>query len=155
LAERPTLARLLAGEGDGLDAYLEQYRRTARLGACSIARGPAPPARSIATGPAGVLEVRAMAAVPSTPGAAVVVSVPLDRTFEERLSEQARLSIAVVSAGDTRGDALAALRTQALAPGAPIVERHEGAYVALLPLRAPGGALAGAVEATLPTTEVD
>jgi len=166
LAERPTLLRLLQQDDTAaLAPFLAQFQRTSELGGSAVLRdgrvvassgtrlpwetivADSPDAeRFLYRGDAGEpLAQGARAAVPTLPGAQVLVATMLDEAFTRTLSDELGLSVAILPppAGSGTRDAVASARNDSL-------ER----YQALVPLRSPAGDLQGMIQTSLPTTGI-
>jgi signal transduction histidine kinase/HAMP domain-containing protein len=162
LAERPTLRRLLAARDDvALDAFLAQFARTAGLDGAAVVTGQ----RTSTAGPAllpgrdETLLWRAVAPVPGVEAAAVAVTQRVDDRLAARIARQVGLPVLFLTrktaaAGlESPGDDL---RLQALASEAPVSgRRRSGPYLALQPLRGPGGEVLALVETRLPAAALD
>ena len=170
LADRPTLAQLIArGTAPELNAYLERYRETSRLGGCGIRVGerwlavagvvdvvPLRSGRLLAPSDRGSLVAGAAAAIPTIPTAAAVVTRVLDPQRIARISEEVGLAVRVVPLSADPDSARAELRRRARDSERPALGRvdAEGAYLAVLPLRDAAGTLVGTVETELPSASV-
>jgi signal transduction histidine kinase len=144
-ADRPTLARLVAG-GDrrALAAWLERFRRTSELTACALLAGgrrlasAGPPlpwealrppleGRALLTAPDGTLVLVGSAQLAATPGISAVAALALDEQQARLLGRQAGLTVAVLDAREA---------ARASAPAAGVRERALAAVAA-------GGAAGG------------
>jgi signal transduction histidine kinase len=177
LAERPTLSRYVATRDTAsLSTYLDQYRVSSHLdgvavlegGAVLVASGAALSwqAPRISAGQSstrflertrigGPLALGALAASPSQPAVTIGVGILLTDTFANALSAQVTLPVHVLdrqAALADPSDPRAAPRQRALVAGTLATARLDGLslYVAVLPLRAPNGDIAGVIETTLP-----
>lgn len=145
LAGRPTLARLFREDREALPGYLDRFQRDSRLdGTAVMADGKlvasTGPRAEWSGGPGalfrwmedGTLGLFAWADSPLRPDVRVGVLLRLDAGAVERISREVGAPLAV--------------RRQAPAAGAS---------TSAVPLRNPGGEIAGFVEASLPPGEID
>lgn len=181
LAERPTLARLLDEcDEEGLGAYLETFRRTSQLSGYAVFVSgrlfanskPALPWNEIVNAAHAVegwhllqpadttsLLMGAWASVPTLPEATVLAVRVLDEAYAQETAEKVGLPVAITTRWDLEehGGLAEALLFQALdgeaAPTGRIDQLKR--YLSAVPLRDPGGAVVGVVEAALPTAAVD
>ena len=181
LAERPTLTRLLqARDASSLAPFLDQFGRRGHLSGCAVIIGGEPfaqggqtiPWSQIAPGAGGEegrflapvqtggpLALVASCPISEVPGAAALCAILLDEEFAGRLGRQAGLSVSIVPTEAVLREMESPrepLRSRVLSDQSPASARLEAdqAYVAVLPLRAPSGAVMGVVETSLPTTGV-
>jgi signal transduction histidine kinase len=178
LAERPTLARLVAAGDVAASAdFLSQFQQTSQLDAAHVrvagevfaaAGDPLPAALpasaatsygyALPSGPgtagSGFL-LLASAPLADPVGAAVVVGIQLDEAFAQTLSAEVGLAVAVLPPLPSPGP-LAELHRQVLASGLPLATYHRAAdqYLAIAPLIGPEGQAAGLVQAALPARGV-
>jgi signal transduction histidine kinase len=180
LAERPTLSRLLAsGAASELSGFLDRFRATGRLTSCTVTvhgaavarSGPSPPpealtaetadGRIVVPGePGGPPVLVAWAAVPGAPEARVVVSRAMDEAYAREIGAEVGLDVMILDpsrAAEFDVGERSAVRAAALDAQRVVSEhlRASGLYVSALPLPAPGRNVAGLLEVSLPTTEVD
>ncbi|HWQ12967.1 MAG TPA: ATP-binding protein [Roseiflexaceae bacterium] len=179
LAERPTLRRLLQqGDTAQLEAFLGQFQRTSQLGACAVLRdgrvigqsGALHLADATDTAPRGsvpyrlvqrpghsALVLQATTPLPAVPGASVATARALDDAFAGQIAADIGLPVQITGRAvlDAAG-ARQAPRARALASGTMVTTYLAplGPYVAVHPLRAPGGEIVGFVEVDLPATSV-
>ena len=171
LAEGPTLGRLVQErDAPGLQDLFARFRRTNNLSGCAVllegdplARdGGAVPWGAIARLPRGTddrfvlraggdgpLVLGARAAVPSVPQASVVTALILDEAFVRATSRQVGLPVTILDRRQALLEApQAPLRSRALDAEEPVAERLDdaGLYVAVQPLRGPGGEVIGLIE---------
>jgi signal transduction histidine kinase/HAMP domain-containing protein len=176
LAESPALSRLLLeNDAAGLQDFIGRFRRTSRLSACAvfldgavlaragaslpweeIARQPRAAESQIALGArtGGPLILSGWSAVPSPPQASVAVALALDDEFIRATTVQVGMPVAILDRRQAIEEApQAALRARALDAEAPVADRLDeaGLYVAIRPLRAPGGEVVGLIETSLPS----
>ncbi len=175
LSEGPTLARLLVErDAPGLQNLFARFRRASHLSGCAVLLegdlfvrdGPALPWDAITgsprgaddrfvvrSGAAGPLVLGAWSPVPSVPKAAVVVALVLDDAFARSTAKQVGLPVTILDRQQALQDVpQAALRARALDAEEPFAERLDdaGLYLAVEPVRAPGGDVVGLVESGLP-----
>ena len=166
----------LLKEGDtrGLSDLLARFRRTTALTGCAVLAGgdllahdgavawgalvrqPRAPDDRFVLRPDehGPLVLGAWAPVPSVPGAFVATAVALDEAFASGVSREVGLPITIVDRQRALLDEpQARLRGKALDAEEPAAGRLDdaGLYLAVQPLRGPGGEVVGLVEAGLPT----
>jgi signal transduction histidine kinase/HAMP domain-containing protein len=181
LAERPTLATLLAAEdAAGLEAFLDRFRATAELDGCSVWREGRPVIR-VGTGlPWPAIEARwsggppanaaasdilphpemillASAPVPAIAGARAMAVRRVDRELQS-LGEQIDLGLALlpIEARHGAGPQESELRARALAGGHAAARLPAlGDYRDLRVLRALDGTPAALIETRLPLAVVD
>ncbi|HWM29897.1 MAG TPA: ATP-binding protein [Woeseiaceae bacterium] len=184
LGERPTLRRLLRGDGtDGLDPYLSRYCEGAALHGCAVVRNGTPIAaialegleadweqilaagaeqgeRFMVTGAAaGVALAGAQSPVlDGEDGLAVYAVRKLDAEYAERLGERTGFEIRIVDyASFNAGEGeFSVLNSDALAGGEPVSAYLVGldAYAASLPIAASTGETIGLLQAILPASAV-
>lgn len=181
LAERPTLLRLTwAHDFAGLTQFLERFRETSEVSGCALLQHDAviaasglslPWAEIVAKqganpGPFLVpvshgdsLALGAFAPVSGLPETIVMVALRLDAAFTEEVEAEAGLPVAVLARAGVSGAAAgerADLRRRAIDWEDLQVAfvASSDAYVAVSPLRAVTGEIAGAVEAVLPRSDV-
>ncbi len=181
LAERPTLVRLVREKDAGsLKTFLEQFQRTGHLTGCAVTLGGSPFAFGGQPLPVealdgkqgegldrflilrradGSLMLSASTPVVSVAEAVVFTGLLLDDAAAKEIARQISLPVRILDREAALGeydDPAAVLRGRAFDAGVELSQRLEaaGAYVAVIPLRAPGGEIAGLVEARLPTTAI-
>jgi signal transduction histidine kinase len=175
LSEGPALARLLVErDAPGLQNLFARFRRASHLSGCAVLLegdlfahdGGALPWDALTgsprgaddrfvlrTGAAGPLVLGARSPVPSVPKAAVVVALVLDDAFARSTAKQVGLPVTILDRQQALQDVpQAALRARALDAEEPFAERLDdaGLYLAVEPVRAPGGEVVGLVETGLP-----
>jgi signal transduction histidine kinase len=182
LAERPTLARLLTtGQADELSGFLGRFQQTSRLSGCSVvfedvvyAQGGTshPWHRVVAQASAAegwfilhpvVAEPPLMVAwarVPSHSTAMAMVARVLDEDFGHRTGHKVGLPVVIRGREEVEGDAMgdrAGLNYRALEEKTVVAARlsPSGPYVAAVPLGDPSRRIAGVIEVSLATDEVD
>ena len=179
LAERPTLARLVATDDQAaLAEFLDQFRATSHLAGALVLRedrviassGVALPAalrQRVTAQPQFLLPLGAAAPLilgATVPAAAperttIIVFIQLDQTYEQQLSLAVGLSARIIERTAAEAAASlpqAAIRRQALSTNATQSARLDalGQYVAFEPLADPSGAVVGVIEVTKPTDRI-
>jgi signal transduction histidine kinase len=174
LAERPTLSRLLqANDAESLTTFLAQFQQASGLDGASVILDDQVIAQSgaaldwatigaahgrdqdyfifsQATG--GPLILGAAGAVPSRSGAMVLVADLIDESISRQISEEIGLPVTILEPHATPASGqLAILYEQTLQTGETITAHLDNPerYLAILPLRAPTGAVAGLIETDL------
>lgn len=182
LGDRPTLRRLvLADDRPALSAFLTQFQQTSQIDGCSVLFNDAEIARSgdalpwsaldAPTTPGvrrllyrqpddGALVMGAQAPVTALPGGRVGVTLRLDERVSRTVSQQVGLPVTIIDQPGALAAAtpqLVALRRQVLGGATAAAARldAEAVYLAIMPLRAPDGAVIGLIETRLPATGVD
>lgn len=178
LAERPTLRRLLvADDRAAVAAFLEQFRTTSELSAVAVLRGDSTWVQAgawvdyaalvrgqgahlgrFSTEADSAVIVGATSAVIDAPGAVVVAVRALDSATMQSATKDIGLPVELVPgrAALRANSPRRAGRQRALEWDEAVAEFvvEEDAFVATLPIRAPGGEVVGLVEAALPRREV-
>lgn len=174
LAERPTLLRLLqANDTESLTSFLSQFQQTSQLDGNAVlldgnvvAQGgpslnwsailtdhPTEAAYFFYAPTSAPLVLAASAPIPSLSNGVVLVAVQLDSEFSNSISAEIGLPVTIL---DSDSLSSSDLRQQALTTGVVAASRlpEPDRYVAVVPLRDPGGEVAGLVETDLSAADI-
>jgi signal transduction histidine kinase len=176
LAERPTLRRLLVSNDVGaLTQFISQFQQTSQFDGIAALDGDRVIAQNGLAVPSALLTqtdqrdflgrvqdepwlvMGAAAPVPDAPTWRVVLLRQLDTSYAQRLSENTGITLAIVPAGTTSGNAQEnVLREEVETNGQQAARRFNAThrYVAMQPLLTQSNALVGLIETTMPADAV-
>src|SRR5574341_410096 len=174
LAERPTLLRLLqADDVASLTAFLAQFQQTSELDGSAVILDDQVVAQSgaaldwatigaahgrdkdyfiLSQAAGGPLILGAGAAIPALSGGTVLAADLLDESFSRQISEEIGLPVTILEPRATSASGqLAILRERTLQAGETVTAHLDNPerYLAILPLSAPTGSVAGLIETEL------